>query len=158
MIVHRRAVRAILLSPEREILLMRIRLPGRATAFWIAPGGGLEEGESIEDGLRRELREELDLTDFAIGPLVWLRQHTFDWRGQRLCQHEQYRIVEANRFEPVMSDAVEAEVLDRFRWWPVVELAETSEELVPLSLPAIVERYLSEGAPAGPLQTEVRVD
>jgi hypothetical protein len=39
-IVERDAVRAILITPDREVLLLRIRDPGRADgeAFWVAPG------------------------------------------------------------------------------------------------------------------------
>src|SRR5947208_434147 len=104
---------------------MRIRPPQGGSWFWIAPGGGLEPGEMLETGLRRELKEELGLEDFVIGPLVWRRQHTFNWGGRRICQHEEFHIVRVDRFEPSMSDEVEMQVLDRFHWWPVGELAET---------------------------------
>ena len=99
-IVERNAIRAILLTPQREVLLMRIRPPHGGQCFWIAPGGGLEPGESVEDGLRRELQEELGLARFTLGPLVWLRQHTFNWEGRRICQRERYHVVSVDRFEP----------------------------------------------------------
>jgi len=158
-IVERRAVRASLLTPEREVLLMRIRPPHGGSPFWITPGGGMEAGETPDEGLRRELREELGLTDFSVGPLVWRRQHTFNWGDRRLCQREEYRIVEiAGRFAPVMSDDIEMKVLESFRWWTLAELVAATENLTPLSLPEIVRRYLDEGAPREPLETEVLVD
>ena len=156
--IERWAVRAILLTPDREVLLLRVRLPESGAPFWITPGGGLEPGESVSDGLRRELKEELGLERFEPGPLVWLRQHTFNWRGQRICQHERYYLVHAQRFEPRMTDPIEAEVLDRFRWWPTTELAHATERLTPLTLADVVARYLAEGAPNRPLETEVLVD
>src|SRR6266849_6547160 len=58
MIIDRYAVRAVLLTPQEEILLMRIHGPGSGKRWWITPGGGLEPGESVEQGFRRELREE----------------------------------------------------------------------------------------------------
>ena len=158
MIVHRQAVRAVLLTPEQEILLMRIRPPQGGTPFWVAPGGGIEEGESIEDGLRRELMEELGIDGFAVGPLLWRRRHTFNWGGRRICQREQYRAVHVARFEPKMSDAVEAKVLERFQWWPVAALAGSSETFTPTALADIVGRYLAEGPPGEPLAVEVLVD
>jgi len=158
MIVERQAVRALLLTPEREILLMRIRSPNSGVRFWIAPGGGLDPGETIEQGLRREMREELGLTDFAIGPVVWRRHHTFDWGDKRISQREEFRVVHTRKFEPLMSDEVELKVFDTFRWWPLSELAGAQEPLTPRALAAIVTRYLTEGAPKEPLEVETLVD
>jgi 8-oxo-dGTP pyrophosphatase MutT (NUDIX family) len=148
----------VLLSPEPAVLLLRIRPPDGGEAFWITPGGGLEPGESVETGLRRELAEELGLAELRIGPLVWRRQHTYDWGGKRIRQREEYRVVHVPRFEPRMSDARESQSLDRFRWWPVAELASATERLTPLSLPDIIARYLVHGAPREPLEVEVLVD
>jgi 8-oxo-dGTP pyrophosphatase MutT (NUDIX family) len=158
MIVERQAVRAILLTPEREVLLMSIHPPEGGGSFWITPGGGLEPGESPEAGLRRELKEELGLEDFAMGPLLWLRQHTFKWGDRRLCQHEQLYAVHVPRFEPRITDTVEAKVLDRFHWWTLEELRNTSESLTPIALAQIVEDYLAQGPPCEPLQVEILDD
>ncbi|MBC8115964.1 MAG: NUDIX domain-containing protein [Candidatus Saccharimonas sp.] len=156
--IQRQGVRAILLTPEQEVLLLRIRPPECGDWFWITPGGGLEPGETAESGLRRELKEELGLEHFLLGPLVWRRQHTWDWAGKRICQREEYHVVHVARFEPVMSDSIEIQILDRFRWWPVAELAHATERLTPLSLAEIVARYLAQGPPQEPLEIEVRVD
>ena len=157
-VVERDAIRAILLTPQQEVLLMQILPPDGGESFWVAPGGGLEPGETPEAGLRRELAEELGLVEFVVGPLVWKRQHTFNWGPRRLCQRERYHIVHVERFEPVMSDVVEAQTLCRFHWWPAADLHAAQERLTPLSLAYIVERYLRDGAPVGPLDTEVLVD
>jgi 8-oxo-dGTP pyrophosphatase MutT (NUDIX family) len=154
----RDAVRALLITPTAEILLLRICAPGGGPCFWIAPGGGLEAGETLEVGLRRELMEELGLTQFELGPLVWRRQHTFNWDGKRICQSERYHIVCVERFEPKMSDAAEARVLQQFRWWPVAELAHAVEQLTPRTLATIITQYLAHGPPSGPLDVEILVD
>lgn len=158
MTLHRQAVRALLLTPNDEVLLIRIRRPDGGQGFWIAPGGGLEPGEAPDDGLRRELREELGLAELAIGPLVWRRRHTFTWNGRRISQKEDYRIVHVDRFEPIMTDEVEAASMDGFRWWPIADLDKAVEPLTPRSLAAILRRYLAEGAPQAPLVEEVLVD
>ncbi|WP_050425201.1 NUDIX domain-containing protein [Bradyrhizobium tropiciagri] len=62
--IHRRAVRALIITGAREVLLLRIR-PPHGDCFWIAPGGGSEGDETREATLRRELAEELGLVDFA---------------------------------------------------------------------------------------------
>jgi len=147
-IVQRQAVRAILLTPQREILLLRMRVPGVADPFWIAPGGGLESGETPEECLRRELQEEVGLVGFGgVGPLVWMRQHTFNWDGRRLCQLERYFVIHVEKFEPRMSDPIESTNLDRFFWWPVTELASSRERLTPLALSQIATSYIEGGAP-----------
>ncbi|WP_338829984.1 NUDIX hydrolase [Bradyrhizobium sp. 27S5] len=156
--IHRRAIRALIIAPQREVLLMRIRPPHGGDCFWIAPGGGIEGDETPEATLKRELAEELGLTEFAPGPAVWRRHHTFNWGGRRISQKEQYRIVHADRFEPVMADKVEAKVLDCFRWWRVADLSEARERLTPLSLADILERYLRDGAPGELPAEEVLID
>jgi 8-oxo-dGTP pyrophosphatase MutT (NUDIX family) len=156
-IVERDAVRAIVISDAQEVLLLRIRAP-EGDWFWITPGGGLEEGEHPEAGLRRELKEELGLEHFELGPLVWRRQHTFNWGGKRICQREHYHVLHVDRFEPTMSDEAEASWLDRFQWWPVGDLARAQERLTPLSLAEIVQRYLTDGPPTEPLEVEILVN
>lgn len=54
------SVRALLVSPDRtSVCLVRREKKGRL--YYVAPGGGLEKGESALEGLGREVREETGL-------------------------------------------------------------------------------------------------
>ncbi|MEU9884332.1 NUDIX domain-containing protein [Sphaerisporangium sp. NPDC051011] len=53
-------VRAILITPSGKLLTIKRVRPG-ATPYWVLPGGGVEPTDvSLEAGLAREIREELD--------------------------------------------------------------------------------------------------
>lgn len=145
-VIRRRVMRAILLTPERQVLLMKIRVDG-GRHIWVPPGGGLEAGETPAACLRRELEEEVGRAELVIGPPVWERQHTFNYNGLRYSYLEDYFLVETQRFVPVMRDAEEARILAEFRWWSLDELADAAEPLTPTGLHSIVVDYLAHGAP-----------
>ncbi len=58
------AAMGIVYDPERGLLFERRTDNG----MWCVPGGGIELGESLEDALRREIKEEtnLDIADFQL--------------------------------------------------------------------------------------------
>jgi 8-oxo-dGTP diphosphatase len=57
-------VYALLLNPLGQILVTKEKLGDKE--FHKFPGGGLELGEGPMDGIRRELREELDLENIEL--------------------------------------------------------------------------------------------
>jgi NADH pyrophosphatase NudC (nudix superfamily) len=59
------AVAGLVLNADRELLaVMRNHDPAKGT--WDLPGGFIDPGETYEEGLRRELREELNLDIIAV--------------------------------------------------------------------------------------------
>jgi 8-oxo-dGTP pyrophosphatase MutT (NUDIX family) len=140
----RRAVRAIVITEEREVLLMRTRATYRP-AYWFTPGGGIEPGESDEVCLRRELQEELGLAGFELGPLLIRRSFTMDKHPRYSEQHDNIYVIHHPRFEPFMSDAREARTIDRLHFWPLHELKATRELIFPDTLSHYIHRYLDHG-------------
>lgn len=61
------AVGGVVLDGDR-VLLVKRALPPRQ-GEWSLPGGRLELGESLVEGVRREVKEETGL-DVAVGPMV----------------------------------------------------------------------------------------
>jgi 8-oxo-dGTP diphosphatase len=55
-----------------EILLVQNQAPSDPVLAWTLPGGVVEEGETLLEALRRELREEADIEVEAVGPLLYV--------------------------------------------------------------------------------------
>jgi 8-oxo-dGTP pyrophosphatase MutT (NUDIX family) len=112
---------AALIVRDGRVLLTCTRL-GSA---WMLPGGTGEFGETAEETLRRELREELR-ADANVGRLLWVVEHLFDLEGRRW--HQLLRIHEAalpDDCEVVGQETWESPHdggVDRFRWTPLREL------------------------------------
>lgn len=55
-------VGALIVNDKNETLLEKRTSKSRnASGFWSKPGGGVELGEKVEDALKRETKEELDI-------------------------------------------------------------------------------------------------
>ena len=153
----RQAVRAVVLDPADRILLVRFEFPDRE--LWATPGGGIDEHESVEQAIRRELDEELGLVDVELGPWIWTREHVFPfWDGSWDGQVERYVLVRTRAFEPVprfSPEELAAEFVTGMRWWTVDELAGSDELFAPRRLPELVAELLREGPPGEPVDVGV---
>jgi len=65
------AVGAVIINDHKVLLVKRAHAPARGQ--WAIPGGRVEAGETLQQALKREIREETGL-DIDIGPLA----HVFD--------------------------------------------------------------------------------
>ena len=76
-------VAAVLFKPDGSYLLAQ-RPAGKAYAgYWEFPGGKVEPGESLDEAIRREIREELDIEVISAHP--WLtRTHVYEHASVRL--------------------------------------------------------------------------
>ena len=70
--LFRVALKAVVINDKGEVLVVKER--GRD--WWDIPGGGLDHGESIKEGLARELLEEVGYTgDFEFEPITVSEPH-----------------------------------------------------------------------------------
>jgi mutator protein MutT len=68
----------------RVVLVRRRHAP--LAGHWSVPGGAIEAGETLHEGLRRELREEIGI-ETRVGPLVELFDHITRDDGGRVRYH-----------------------------------------------------------------------
>jgi len=139
-VVTRSMVRGILLTDRDEVLLMKMSFPWVVAPLWIAPGGGLQDGETPVEGLRRELQEETGRGDWRIGPQVWDRRFVVEHQARVVHAHETYFVVRTERFSPDTHGLEERELawFRGFRWWGIDELARSSEPTSPDTLSSLL--------------------
>lgn len=148
----RRAARAAVLDPAGSVFLFRYDNE-EVGVHWAMPGGGLDPGETPQEGVRRELREETGWTDVRIGPVLCLWEHDFTRAGVPVRQHEHIFLAHAPRRDPV-GDLAASHAEDgilRWRWWSPEELADAGEPLWPPQLPELLADLRRNGPPATPV-------
>jgi len=148
------AARAIVLTPDDRILLVRFSPPHALDGWWATPGGALDAGETHEEGLRRELLEEAGI-EAPIGPCVWTRVHEFDWGERFVRQIERYYVVRVQSDEIAPQLDLAAEDVHGIRWWTLPELEASDEVFAPRRLPQLIRRLLKDGPPAEPFDAGV---
>ena len=152
--LDRSAVRALVLDRLDRVLLVKF-VDTVGQVWWATPGGGVTEGESAEQALRRELHEEIGLEDFELGPEIWTREHTFAWMGHILRARERIYLVRVDEHAPVPAIDLRAEAVHDVRWWTLAELEAADEQLVPDRLAKFVLELLEQGPPAEPVDVGV---
>ena len=152
----RQAVRAVLVDPTGAVFLMRVTEPASQTRWWITPGGGIDPGEDHLTALCREVSEELghELRPEAVGPSVWHRRLVLSWNGEQVPQFETYYLVRCDRFDPPLcrdGDEGSGYVTAVPRWWTAEELRSAGDNVAPAGLADLLDRLLSDGPPAEPI-------
>lgn len=156
---RRRSARVLLLDAGGRLLLLRMhRVPGRPRRghYWLTPGGGVDDGEAPHEAAARELREETGLvvapadlgravaTTSGYADLGWARgRFRDDFFFHRVAAHE----VDTGGLLPHERDQVAGH-----RWWPLEELAATSEAVYPLGLVPLVAGLLAGRVPEEPVR------
>jgi len=142
-------------SGDGRVLMIRGEDPGDLArgGFWFTPGGGLDDGETVEDGVRRELWEETGLEVSMLGPVVLRRLDRFPMLGEVWLQEETIHLVEVEAaFEPDTGahEAVEASVITELRWLSTAELRALGEDYYPLCLADLLDEIDAVGPPSEP--------
>ncbi len=144
--MYRKGVSALIINPKGKFLI--VNLNSFEEQFYAIPGGGVEEGESLEEAAYREVKEELGIDAKSlelIGKGETPLQFTFKTpkvkNGVEIIGSERhffgFKFIGDDNEIKLQEDEVRA-----YKWVPFVELdkfllfdnqlAETSEKLVEL--------------------------
>lgn len=89
----------IIINSSFEVLMAQRALSLHQGGLWEFPGGKIEPDETIEDALKRELREEISINIYSFEPLISMEHHYPD---KHVCLHT-YKIT-AYSGEPKICD------------------------------------------------------
>jgi G:T/U-mismatch repair DNA glycosylase/8-oxo-dGTP pyrophosphatase MutT (NUDIX family) len=135
---ERVAARALVLDRDDRVLLVQYRRPGSEHTWWGTPGGGVDPGETLEQAVLRELREEVGLEDVRLGPVLWEHVGQFPWERRLYRQTNTTYLVRVDEHEPRATIDLAQEGVVGVRWWTQEELAASDEQFAPPDLPARV--------------------
>jgi 8-oxo-dGTP pyrophosphatase MutT (NUDIX family) len=146
----RPVARVLVLSNRDRVLLLCAAETGNPNRWWVAPGGGLDDGETFERAARREVAEETGIS-CDVGPWVWTRRHIYVHEGVRHDQYERF-FVAANR---VQESEVRGHRSDSYvvgsRWWSLADLVQSSDDFAPRRLAELLRPILEGRFPGRPI-------
>jgi 8-oxo-dGTP pyrophosphatase MutT (NUDIX family) len=142
---RRLSARFLIVDPAKRVLLFRFvhtRGPLAGHDHWGTPGGGVEDGETLEQAALRELQEETGLRREHVGSEVARREVALQLPdGEHVLQDERFflvRVVDNTLSQAGWTD-FEREVMVEHRWWTLEELANTRDTVWPERLREMVE-------------------
>ena len=145
----RKSSRAIVLNKQNQIFLFRYTFDffAEGESIWITPGGALDEGESFEDALKKELSEELGITLTERAPYVFYRTPLYELKnGETVRSEERFYLLHCTDEEFSYDGWSESETkrMTAGKWWSVEEISQSEEKFFSEDVVGILKR-LSEG-------------
>ena len=163
----RRTARLVLLDGESRILLIKIEddnvhapgAPVKPRPFWVTPGGRIEDGESIQAALARELYEETGLSaeEAKIGQCLWYGEHELLWGAELIMAHESFYYARCGRptirLDQMTDD--ERQVYRGHKWWQLQDMRQSDEIFLPKSLALLLAPIIRGELPGEPVRIDL---
>jgi ADP-ribose pyrophosphatase YjhB (NUDIX family) len=154
-VTPRIGARVLLLDPADRVLLIHALDPtDPGHHWWELPGGGLDEGEDLHAAACREVAEESGIMLTSLDRKLWVRESRFRYKGRDHHRIEHVFLARTLSTAPQVAlkptENEKAGLIER-RWWPVVELRECRDKLLPAELPALLDDLLADRFSPAPL-------
>jgi ADP-ribose pyrophosphatase YjhB (NUDIX family) len=142
-----RVLAIVLFRAGDAILVAGGRDPVTGAEYFRPLGGGVEFGESAEEAVRREMREELGAEIEAV-TRVGVLENRFTYEGR--ARHEIVFVLDARFADPALAGRAELPVLEGgwtpARWVPLDTFRSGAARLVPEALLALLALLDGAGA------------
>ncbi len=153
----RKSSRAIILNKRNEIFLFRYTFDffAEQESIWITPGGGLDDGESFEEALKRELFEELGIELTEKAPFVFYRTPLYELKnGETVQSEERFYLVRLDEKEFSYANWTESENkrMTAGKWWSIEEIRQSEEKFFSKDVVGMLERFARGEIPKEPIE------
>ena len=75
--IYRVSIKAYITDEQGRVFVVREN-DKSGESWWCLTGGGLDHGETPEEGLKREIREELGIEDVTVGEIAYTKSFYLD--------------------------------------------------------------------------------
>ena len=145
-VIDRRAARVLLVDGAGRTLLLHGGDPARpGERWWITPGGGIDDGETLAAGAARELFEEtgLRVDPAELGDPVWHEITEFSYRTRAYRQEQDFFLLRVAewRVDTAGMDEDEQQTITEHRWWSAAEIEASDEQIYPFELADLLRRF-----------------